>query len=223
MSMTLENARLRTRRLIDDLSEGSDADAAAGSVRWSTSEVDTALALAQELCVEEAITSGVMMFRQTVTKTTTGSSTVTFTNPPIKIMNLFIQSGTTLLPILPGTPANRNVVNQLISQQVTVDFVDCNTFPALSTDTFTYAGLSINSAILDNYVCAVAAQSLMTKTGEENPALNQQISRLRESLDSKPNSPSMSVMPYSQVFPLRAMVCPYYWIRLSSTEVLIYL
>ena len=217
---TLAEMRLKVRRKIDDLNVGTDADAASGTVRWSTEEIDTALADGLDLLVSQGAAAGLAFLRSTVSGSIGSGGVITLSEAPIKVSNVLINAGGSFIPVSPGAPGNRGTTN-ISSSAVQVDLIRPNVFPALASDSFTYAQLALSMPVLDNYLAYIAIQDLWTKVGEFNQVLEKQAERWEKAFLAKPVSPSMAVIPFSAVF--NNSSAQFYWYQKSPTEIQVYL
>lgn len=178
--LTLAAARAKVRNRIDDTNTGGDA-------RWSDDEIDEALLLARDIVVDEAISAGVHQpLRQTQTISLSGG--IAALPPNRKIISVFLQQGTTLIPIRPIPPRNRNISPVSLSGSLLIDYIAQPEDPADEDGYLLFAPSTPHNRVWDAYTVALAAQELLLKDGEPAPDLLASTERLSQSFRRTPTT-----------------------------------
>lgn len=188
MSMTVGQAIGRVRNYLDDQNNGADA-------RWSDAEIRTALEIALDVLVKEAVQGGV---HQPIRLTSTVQlSAGTITVPAnLKIISVFLAYGNTRIPILPAGARNRNWVDFATEGPIEIDYVAKNNVN-FSGDgyTITYGTVNVDDPSWDAYLIALASIDLAVKEGEVSPVLVDRTEKYRRAVLGTPLTGQISVIP----------------------------
>lgn len=170
--MTLADARTWTAFLVDDTS----------NKRFSTTDLDTALQGAVSACMEDFVSRGLQHFTrfQSVSTDSTGLADMSSYSPrTISGVQIEVGSSYYLLGSVNHIKKTRkdNTVRTL-----EVAYVPRHTFPTTTTHPLIGSGATSLGSFrtFDELCCAVAAQTLLVRNNEINPALeNMKVARER--------------------------------------------
>lgn len=184
MSLSLTDARTRVGFLLDS----------AIGVRFTTTDVDAALATAQYEAMLHAVTAGANIFTKTGTVTTSSAGVGDLsTLAPLKLVNVTYVSGSTRLQVVPSRQADV-VQHYQAAVPLTVTYVPRPTFPASGAANFVWGSATINLPPLDDLMCVIAASHLKATDGEQNIVLEARKLELKGTVSSLINIPGWSVM-----------------------------
>lgn len=189
--MLLSDARIRVRRLVDDID----------SVFFADAEVDDALSVAQEECLLLAVGSGWTGLSQEADLTSSAAGAIDLTTlNPLKVTSVSeFQPGSLVSMPIQASRRAFGAIHAAASVQVRVTYVPRASFPANPAAHFVWGVAALNGhlRILDQYMCVVAASALKVDEGAENKGLERRKAELRESVLSQLSTPSITVMPFS--------------------------
>lgn len=187
--MTLAQARARVQEYVDD----------AGATQWTTANINDALGVAQQETAQLLVTSGsaaVFVKRAAVSSNAQGVIDLASLNP-MKVLSLRLSVGSSAVLVLPISDVEDYVFWNSIDDFL-LAYYERPTFPASDGASFVWGTASyVESNIIDSFMVATAAVDLKVKEGEVNPMLERRREDLRQSLQSIPRIPSMTVMPRS--------------------------
>ena len=213
--MTVLQALNRVRSYLDDVNNGSDA-------RWSDSEIYTALDLALDLVVNEAVQGGVHQnFRQTATSSLSAGIITVPAN--IKIISLFLSNGNARTAILPGPPRQRAFIDRASSGTVEIDYIAKNSVNwGTPSSTVTFGGIDIDDNVFDQYLIAIAAIELSVKEGEVNPVLMDRAEKYRKAILGTPVTGQISVFPSTRNILTPSSFYQMFYYKKSQTTLEVY-
>jgi hypothetical protein len=188
--MIVSQALSRVRQRLDDVNNGADS-------RWSDIELRECLQLAHDMVLSEAVRYGVHQSFRLTAQTSVGSGQI-IVPPNVKIISAFYLAGNARIPIYAAPPRNRTYVDLGVTGSVEIDYIARNNVDwssAGDASTVTYGTVNVADPVWDAYVTVLAAIDASVKEGEANPLLQDQAARLRESLQFKPTTGQLAVIP----------------------------
>lgn len=215
MTMTVGAAIARVRNYLDDQNNGSDA-------RWSDSEIQTALELALDVLVNEAVQGGVhQSFRLTANSTLSSGQIIVPANT--KIISVFLSNSNVKTAIMPSGPRNRNFVDTATTGIIEIDYIAKNNVDFTnSSATITYATVDIDDNVFDAYLCTLAAIDLSVKEGEVSPVLMDRAEKYRRGILGTPITGQISVFPLARNVLTPSSYYQMYFYRKSPTVLEVY-
>ena len=215
MTMTVGAAIARVRNYLDDQNNGSDA-------RWSDSEIQTALELALDVLVNEAVQGGVhQAFRLTTSSTLSSGQIIVPANT--KIISVFLSNSNVKTAIMPSGPRNRNFVDTATTGIIEIDYIAKNNVDFTnSSATITYATVDIDDNVFDAYLCTLAAIDLSVKEGEVSPVLMDRAEKYRRGILGTPITGQISVFPLARNVLTPSSYYQMYFYRKSPTVLEVY-
>lgn len=188
MSMTVAQAIGRVRNYLDDQNNGTDA-------RWSDAEIRTALEIALDVLVKEAVQGGVHQPIRLQTTSTLSNGEIAVPDN-VKVISVFLAYGNTRVPILPGPPRNRAWVDSATTGTIEIDYVAKNNVD-FSGDgyTITYGTVDVDDPSWDAYLIALASMECAVKEGEVSPVLVDRAEKYRRAVVGTPLTGQISVIP----------------------------
>lgn len=164
--MLLSEARIRVQQILDD----PDA------VRWTTTEIDTALGIAlQKCCMRIAASCG--RLDELVTPTISNGQLALATYTPLQVKGVALNLGSTVVPVDEVTPGGF-ISTTPYNGLATCIIVRTPTFPASASTHFTYGASLQDYAPLDQLLCMEAAAMLLVKDREAPASLQKQVADL---------------------------------------------
>jgi len=215
MTMTVGAAIARVRNYLDDQNNGSDA-------RWSDSEIQTALELALDVLVNEAVQGGVhQAFRLTTSSTLSSGQIIVPANT--KIISVFLSNSNVKTAIMPAGPRNRNFVDTATTGIIEIDYIAKNNVDFTnSAATVTYATVDIDDNVFDAYLCTLAAIDLSVKEGEVSPVLMDRAEKYRRGILGTPITGQISVYPLARNVLTPSSYYQLYYYKKSPTVLEVY-
>lgn len=189
MGLTLTQARSVVLDFLDDVI----------NARWSTSQVDVALAYALSACINDYVAAGGDRFDTTLATTSTSAGIVDLSSvDPCKIQGVSILLGTRNFPITEVSYEERGL-DDGVARSITIRYVKSYVLPTSTGHPLVGAGATAAKSWMafDHWICAKAALYCSIKDAEARPEL----ATLEK--DARENAIFTANIPKSLPFPMR--------------------
>jgi hypothetical protein len=165
MGLTLAQARDVVEDFLDDPT----------NARWSTSQIDVALAYALSSCMNDFVAAGGDRFDAVLTTTTTSAGVVDLSSyDPVKIQGVTVLIGSRYFK-LTEVPYEERGIEDATVRNINIRYVRSFVLPTSSNTGHGIVSVSGTSAktwlAFDHWICARAALYCATKDGESRPDL----------------------------------------------------